>query len=111
LAVQGGDGFVAVIVIGHLNEAEAAGTSGVAVGHDAYPVHGAIGFEKLAEFVLIGVKAQIAHEDILHASAPALSCLKCEQFGGLGRPGEPFLKIETGSWRTVKCAEQYSRFS
>jgi hypothetical protein len=53
--------------------------------------------EQLPQFVFGCVEAQIPHKNILHASASALSCRKCEQFGGLGRSGGPFLKIETGA--------------
>jgi hypothetical protein len=54
-------------------------------------------FENRPEFVFVCVEAQISHENILHASASALSCRTCKQFGGLGRSGGPFLKIETAA--------------
>src|SRR5580658_1068122 len=86
-AVQGCDCLLAVFVAGHFHEAETAGTSGVTVGHDAHAVDLPERLKQLPEFVFVGVEAQVAHENILHASASALSCRKCEQFGGLGRSG------------------------
>src|SRR5208337_3249999 len=48
-AVERSDGFVSILGTGHLNEAEAAGASGVAVGHDADPVDLSVGGKELAQ--------------------------------------------------------------
>jgi len=67
-----------VFIAGHLHESEAAGAAGVAVGHDAYPVDLSVRFKKLPQFLFVGVEAEIPHENILQASASALSCRKCK---------------------------------
>jgi hypothetical protein len=38
-AVQGGDGFLAILIAGHLDETEPPGTPGVTVRHDAYAIY------------------------------------------------------------------------
>jgi hypothetical protein len=96
LAVQRRNGFFSIVVAGHFHETKAAGTSRIAVGHDAYPVDLPIAFEQLAELIFPCIEAEIPHENILHALASALSCRECEQFGGLaGRC--TFLRIRTGA--------------
>jgi hypothetical protein len=96
-AIQGGNCLLAVFVAGHLHEAEPTRAPGVTVGHDTDSVYLSERFKKRPEFVFVCVEAQIPNKDILHASASALSCRKCKQFGGLGRSGGPFLKIETAA--------------
>jgi len=96
-AIQRCDRLIAVFVAGHLHEAEAARTARVTVRHDAYSIHLSERFENRPEFVFVCVEAQISHENILHASASALSCRTCKQFGVLGRSGGPFLTIETAA--------------
>src|ERR1700733_3826054 len=87
--IQRGNCFVSVLVAGHLHEAETAGAPRITVRHDANPVHLPEMFEQGPKFVFVCVEAQISNKNILHASASALSCRKCKQFGGLGRSGGP----------------------
>jgi hypothetical protein len=96
-AIQSCDRLIAVLVAGHLHETETTGAPRVTVCHDAHAVHLSERLKDLPEFVFVCVETQISNENILHASASALGCRKCKQFGGLGRAGEPFLKIETAA--------------
>jgi hypothetical protein len=77
-AVERSDGFLAVFVAGHFDESEAAGASGLAVRHNTYAVHLTITLKQLPEFVFVGIEAEVPHENIFHAYAPALSCQECE---------------------------------
>jgi hypothetical protein len=54
-------------------------------------------FKHLPQFVLGCVKAQIPHENILHASPSALSCRSASSIRQDWQVGETFLKIETGA--------------
>jgi hypothetical protein len=96
-AIQSRDRLLAIFVTGHLHETETTGSPRVTVRHDAHAIHLSERFKQLPQFVFGCVEAQVPYENILHASASALSCRKCEQFGGLGRSGGPFLKIDTGA--------------
>jgi hypothetical protein len=75
-AVEGRDGFVSFLRIGHLYESEAARTSGVPVGHDAHAIHLTMRREQLSEFVFTRIEVQIAHEDVFHASSLGMSYLR-----------------------------------
>jgi hypothetical protein len=96
-AIQSRDRLLTVFITGHLDETETSGTSRVSIRHDAYAIYLSERLKQLAQFVLGCVEAQVPYENILHASASALSCRKCKRFGGLGRSGGPFLKIDTGA--------------
>ena len=96
-AIQGRDRLITVFVAGHLHEAETTGAPGVTVRHDAHAIDLSEWFKKRTELVFVCIEAQIPYKNILHASASALSCRECKQFGGLGRSGGPFLKIETAA--------------
>jgi hypothetical protein len=109
-AIEGRDGLLAVFVAGHLDEAEPTGSPRVTVRHDAHAVHLSERLKQLPEFVFACVEAQVSHKNILHASASALSCRKCEQFGGLGRSGGPFLKIDTGAGEQSNAASSIAGF-
>ena len=50
-AVQGGDRFLAFLGIRHLYESEAARTTCVAIGHDAYAIHLSVSSEELAQVI------------------------------------------------------------
>jgi hypothetical protein len=76
--VQSGDGFLSILVAGHLDETEAAGASGVAVGHDADTIDLPMRLKKLPQFLFVGVEAEVSYKNILHASASAMSCRKCK---------------------------------
>jgi hypothetical protein len=102
--------LLTIFIAGHLDESETAGAPRVSIGHDAHSIHLPERFKQLTEFVFVGVEAQVPHENILHASASALSCRKCEQFGGLGRSGGPFLKIETGAGEQSNAASSIAGF-
>ena len=96
-AVERRDGFVAVLVAGHLDETKAARAACIAIGHNAHAVYLSITLEQLPQFILTGVKAQVPHKNILHASSPALSGWKCELSCRTGRTENAFLKILTGA--------------
>ena len=87
--VQRGDGLLSIFVDGHFHKAEAARPPGIAVGHDANPVHLPEGLEHLPQFVFRCVKAQVPHENILQASASALSCRSASSMRRTGRSGTP----------------------
>jgi hypothetical protein len=82
-AVQRSDGFLSIFVAGHFYKAEAARTSGIAIGHNADPVHLPKRFEHLPQFVFRCVKAQISDKNILHASTSACAVEVQAQFGRL----------------------------
>src|ERR1700678_2173378 len=110
-AVQCGDGFFSVFIAGHLDKAEAARASGVAVGHDADPVHLPERFKHLPEFVFRSVKAQVSHKNILHASSPALSCRSASSMRQDWQVGNTFLKIETGAGEQSNAARSIAGLS
>jgi len=91
-SVQRGDGFFSILVAGHLHKAEAARAPGIAVGHDADPVHLPERLKHLPQFVFRCVKAQISDKNILHASASALSCRSASSMRQTGRSGTPSWK-------------------
>jgi hypothetical protein len=109
-SIQPCDCLLPIFVAGHLDESEASGPAGVAVGHDADAIHLSIGLEGLPQFVFTGVEAEIPHENILHASASALSCRKCKLSSAdlAGREGLP--EIETGSWQQSIAAGSIAGF-
>ena len=109
-SIESGNGLLTIFVAGHLDESETAGAPRVSISHDAHAIHLPERFKQLTEFVFVGVEAQVPHENILHASASALSCRKCEQFGGLGRSGGPFLKIETGAGEQSNAGRSIAGF-
>ena len=96
-SIQCSDGFFPVLVARHLYKSEATRAAGIAVSHDAHAVDLSVGFEQLPQFVFVGIEAEISYKDILHASAPALSCRKCELTSAdlAGREGLP--EIDTGA--------------
>ncbi len=87
--VQCSDGLVSVLITGHFHKAEPARPSGIAVRHDAHPVHLPERFEHLPQFIFRCVKAQVPHKNILHASASALSCQSASSMRRTGRSGTP----------------------
>src|SRR5271169_2212024 len=110
-AVQRRDRLLAVLAAGHLDEAEAARTSGVAVRHDAHPVHLPVRLKRLAQFVFVGVEAEIPHKNILHASASALSCRSASSHRRTWQVGRAVPENRYRSWRTVNCGQKYNRFA
>src|SRR5579859_4064623 len=76
--IQGCDRLLAVFVARHFHEPEAAGATRVAVSHNADAVYLSVRLKEMPQFVFVGVKAEIPHENILHASASALSCRECK---------------------------------
>ena len=109
-SIQSSDGFFSILVAGHLHKSEAARTAGVAVGHDAHAVDLSVGLEQLPQFVFVGIEAEIPHKDILHASAPALSCRKCELTSAdlAGREGLPENRYR--SWQQSIAASSIAGF-
>jgi hypothetical protein len=87
--VQCSNGFLSIFVTGHLHKAESARTSGVAVRHNAHPVHLSERFKHLPQFIFRRVKAQVPHKNILHASASALSCRSASSMRRTGRSETP----------------------
>jgi hypothetical protein len=96
-SIQSGDRFFSVLVAGHLDEAEAAGASSIAIGHNADPVHLPERLKHLPQFVFRRVKAQVAYENILQASSSALRCRSASSMRRDWQVGETFLEIETGA--------------
>ena len=83
-AIQGGDSFVALFRIRHLDEPEPARSSSVAVRQDRHPIHLSILLEQLAQLIFPSVEAEIPNEDILHADASVMElfesgCLRRER--------------------------------
>jgi hypothetical protein len=67
LAVQGRDGRVAGVLVGHRHEAEAAGAAGLAIGSDEDVEHLTVTGEVDAEGVRRGAKAEISDIDAKHS--------------------------------------------
>jgi hypothetical protein len=105
-AVQCGDGLFPVFITGHFHKAESAGASGIAVGHDADPIYLSVRLEHLAQFVFRCVKAQVANENILHASSSAVSCRSCELDAADRQVGENLPENRDRSWRTVQMRHE-----
>jgi hypothetical protein len=76
--IERGNGFFSIFVASHFHKAEAARTTRITVGHDTDPVDLAVRLEKLPQFILRCVKAQISYENILHAFCPCIELSKCE---------------------------------
>jgi hypothetical protein len=107
--VQGSDGLLAIFVAGHLHKSEPARAPGVAVRHNADPIHLPKRLKHLSQFVFRCVKAQVPHKNILHASASALNVEVQAPFGRTGRLGNTFLEIEAGAGGS-QMRQKYSRF-
>jgi len=106
-AVQSSYSFVSVFVAGHFDKPETARAAGIAIGQNTYTIHLPVALEHLPEFVFVGIEAEIPHKDILHASAPALSCRDLSSVRGLGRSnGLP--EILTGAGNS-QMRGKYSR--
>ena len=103
-AVQGRDCLLAVFVAGHFDESETARASSIAVGHDAHAIDLPVALKQLSQFVFVGVEAEIPHENILHASAPALSCRNASSVRRTWQVGRAFLKSRP-ELATVECGE------
>jgi hypothetical protein len=110
-AVQRSNRFFSIFVAGHFYEAEAARTSGIAVGHDADPVDLPERFKHLPQFVFRCVKAQVPHENILQASASALSCQSASSMRRTWQVGDTFLKIGTGAGEQSNAARSIAGLS
>jgi hypothetical protein len=67
VAVDCGNGPVALRVIVHLNEGKASGLACIAVGNYTDTVDRAVGFKQRTDGLLVGVKAKISHKNILHS--------------------------------------------
>jgi hypothetical protein len=65
-AIQRSNSFFSILVAGHFHKAEPARPSGIAVGHDADPVHLSVRLKHLPQFFFRRVKAQISYKDVLH---------------------------------------------
>jgi hypothetical protein len=108
-SVQRRNCLLAIFVTVHLDKAETARSPCVTVGHDADTIDLTVCLKELPQFIFACIKAQVPHKDILHASAPALSCRNASSVRRTGR-------LERPSWKsrpepaTVKCGRKYSRF-
>jgi hypothetical protein len=69
-AVERGDGFGCLGIVGHFDETEAAGTAGFAIGGDVHAGELAEGLEQRAEVVCRSLKAHIADKEIFHGVSP-----------------------------------------
>ena len=107
-SVKRRDRFLAVFVVGHFNESEAAGTSGIAVHHDADTIHWPVSFEGLPEFVLICVETEIADKDVFHGFCPCIELSECKLVSADWQVGRAFLKSRP-ELATVECGRKYSR--
>jgi hypothetical protein len=56
-AIQCSDGLVSIFIAGHFHKTESARAPGIAVGHDADPVHLPEWFKHLSQFVFRRVEA------------------------------------------------------
>jgi hypothetical protein len=56
-AIQCGDGLVSIFIAGHFHKTESARAPGIAVGHDADPVHLPEWLKHLSQFVFRRVEA------------------------------------------------------
>src|SRR5262249_59049037 len=68
-AVEGRDRLLGLVLVLHFYESESAGPAGVAVGHDASAVDGAVSFKEAPDRVFRRVEFQVSYEDILHSSS------------------------------------------
>src|SRR5271155_2415129 len=110
-AIQRSDGLFSILVAGHFHKAEPARPPGIAVGHDADPVHLTVRLKHLPQFFFRCVKAQVAYKNILHASASALSCQKCKLDAADWQVGDTFLKIGTGAGEQSNAARSIAGLS
>jgi|SRR5579864_163231 len=96
-AIQRGDRLFSFFIAGHLDETKSSRAPGISVRQDAYTVDLSVRFEQLPQLIFGGAEAQIAHKNILHASASALPCRECK-LNSAGLAGRrAFLEIETGA--------------
>jgi hypothetical protein len=95
-AVQRGDCLIALFVIGHFDEAEAAGAASLAVGHNADPIYRTEGFENLPEIFFRGIEIQVPHKNVFHGP-PLHSLPRCQLDAVDWQVGDIFLKIVTGA--------------
>src|SRR6266700_7897022 len=65
-AVQFGNGAVPFGIVAHFDESKASGLPGVAVGDDADPIDGPIGFKHGANCVFGSPEAEISYKNIFH---------------------------------------------
>jgi hypothetical protein len=80
-AIQGGNGFVSLLGVGHLHKSEPARTAGVPVGHDADAVYLSVYLEHLAQFFFRSVEVEVPNENVLQANRLELSYLRVTDFG------------------------------
>ncbi len=69
--VEGLDGVVALAVVGHLDEREAAGAARVPIHDHVDPRHRTVVLEELLELGLAGGEGKIADVDVLQVKSPA----------------------------------------
>ena len=69
-AIERGNGFGCLGIIGHFDETEAAGTASLAIGGDVHAGELAEGLEECAEVVCRSLEAHIADKEILHDDSP-----------------------------------------
>src|SRR6476646_1414156 len=76
LAIERGDGFLRFGGIGHFDERKSARTAGVAIGHDADLLDGAVGFEQRPQLCFGGAVGDVANKQLLHDGSSCCK-LKC----------------------------------
>ena len=67
-AIQGGDCAVALGIVAHLDESEAAGLSCVTIGHDADAINGAMYFEQGANRIFGSTEAEVSNKNIFQVN-------------------------------------------
>src|SRR5271166_4519204 len=65
-SIEAGDGLIGFLGIRHFDERETAGAACVAVGHQAYPFHGAVCLEGRANGVLRCAEIQVTDKYFFH---------------------------------------------
>jgi hypothetical protein len=67
--IEGSDSLLSIFSAGHFHKAETARAAGVAVGHNAHPIHLPIHLEHLTQLVFRRIEIEVANENILQAIA------------------------------------------
>ena len=84
LAIKFEDRPIPFGVVGHFDESEAPGLSGVSVGHDADPINGTVWFKQRSNRIFGSTEAEVSYKNILHVSS-LLNCGRTVNPGRIGR--------------------------
>ena len=97
--VKRSDRLVSRAIVGHFDEGEAARAPGIAVGHDGYALHLAVGLEHGAKFAFSHTESEIADEYLFHIDLPFSGSL-----GAAFSTGRNWLHIHCGLRSGLGCA-------